>query len=587
MNKTIFKVIKKSRLASFLAAALITAAVPALLFNNASPAAAADAAAPAAIGARGDTINTFKQMLSAYTYSATEKGINVKERGVASDGSGVLPEIQKLVDELGAKGGGTLYFPAGTYGINGDINIRSNVKLVGSGSSTTILVQKKANSALIRLDDISNTIISDMTIDQTKVVHTAGQSNHGIYAKGVNKLGIKNVLLKGPFQQSGNERGDGIYIRHSSASGDSQNVVMFNVVSEGASRNGISMVGAENVWLENITLHKFSGNINAALDLEPEAGDSVKMVTVNGLNASGENINLYTHQGTVSDILFQNVSLPKNQFYMEGNVSNVVIDASEASMMSMNGAKTDLGVPRSVFVKNSSFKALPSSSQAVYLKGGSVTFDNTEFVGGTKAAVHDVGTSGTVTIRGSIVRDSQAQGILAYKAESLQLSDNKIYNNAKNGLMLGNRKSAMKSVVLSGKNQIYNNGASGLRIELPAGSVDLTGAVVTGNREEGIFLISCKSAVIGSNSIGSNGGRGILLSDYDTSRTITNVVIKDNMINNEKGTQQYGIQVTDGPGVLKNVQITGNKIVGSLKQNLLIGPKAAIPSITAFNNILG
>jgi parallel beta-helix repeat protein len=405
-----------------------------------------------------------------------------------------------------------------------------------------------------------------------------------VFITGSYRIGLKGLTLLGPFEQNGNERGDGIYIRHSKSVGDSKMIVIMDCTSEGASRNGISMVGAENVWIENVVLKNFSGAINAALDLEPEAGDTVKMVTVKNLTVSGENVNLYTHEGTVTDVLLQNIKLPNDKFVLEGNVSNVQIESSEASMLSMEAASTDIGEPRSVVVRNSVFAA-GSNPQAVFLAGESVTFEQCEFIGGTKAAVRDTGTSESITIRNSVIRGSAADGVIIYKPKRIELSGNKVYDNARDGLQLGNKNSPILTASITGGNEVYNNGRNGMLVEMPKANIVITGAVISGNKENGIFLTGSLSASIASNTISSNK-KGIFVSDYDTARSITNVTIIDNTITNPGGTQQYGIHIVKGSGVMTNVQVWNNTVTGSLTQNMLITPKAAVSAVQAAGNQL-
>jgi len=538
-----------------------------------------------AIGARGAGFDSFKQSVINYAFTGCA-GINcvdVRDRGIIADGRDVLNSLQRIVDELGSRGGGTIYLPQGLYGINGSLDLKNKVTLVGDGSAT-ILRQRKQGSALLMLHNVSDVMIANMTIDQAAIVHQVGQSNHGVFLSGVSRVGLKGLTLKGPFQDNGNQRGDGIYMRHSAELGNSRIVVVLDCTIEGASRNGIALVGAEHIWLENISMSNFSGNPNAGLDLEPEAGDTVKLVTVKNMSIIGEEINLYTHQGRVFDILLDHIWIPDNRIFIEGNIRFVQLQNSTATGLTMVGADSDLGKPRAITVLETTFVNM-NNSETVYLAGESVTFDSCLFVGGTVAAVRDTGSTDRVIIRNSTIRGSKGDGISIYRPARIELVGNKVYNNARDGMLLGVRTSPVTSVVLSGNNEIYGNGRDGIRMEVPQASVSITGANIHHNEQNGLFLTGAASANIRGNTFDSNK-RGIFVSDYDVTRIIRNVSIIGNTVTNTDKTQAYGIYVNDGPGVMENIVVRNNTISGSSSENLFIKPPLPNPNIVADGNVL-
>jgi len=544
------------------------------------------AAEPApTIGARGAGFDSFKQSVVDYAFTGCSAAncVNVQDRGIVADGRDVLNGLQRIVDELGARGGGTVYLPQGLYGINGSLDLKNKVTLVGDGSAT-ILRQRKQGSALLMLHNVSDVMIANMTIDQAAIVHQVGQSNHGVFLSGVSRVGLKGLTLKGPFQHEGNQRGDGIYMRHSAELGNSRIVVVLDCTIEGASRNGIALVGAEHIWLENVSMSNFSGNPNAGLDLEPEAGDTVKLVTVKNMSIIGEELNLYTHQGRVFDILLDNIWIPDNRIFIEGNIRFVQLQNSTATGLTMVGADSDLGKPRAITVLETTFVNM-DNSETVYLAGESVTFDSCLFVGGTVAAVRDTGTTERVTIRNSTIRGSKGDGISIYRPARIELADNKVYNNARDGMLLGVRTSPVTSVVLSGNNEIYGNGRDGIRMEVPQASVSINGANIHHNEQNGLFLTGAASANIRGNTFDSNK-RGIFVSDYDVTRIIRNVSLISNTVTNGAGTQLYGIYLNDGPGVMENVVVRNNTISGSTTENLYIKPPLPNPNIVVEGNVL-
>jgi polygalacturonase len=83
--------------------------------------------------------------------------------------------IQTAIDNAAAAGGGTVPIPAGTYLLDGHVVLKSNVKLIGVGSSTVLkagpgfLTTTGPNGGypLITTDGAQNVTIEDLTADQS------------------------------------------------------------------------------------------------------------------------------------------------------------------------------------------------------------------------------------------------------------------------------------------------------------------------------------------------------------------------------------------------------------------------------------
>ncbi len=103
-------------------------------------------------------------LLFATALAAAESAVNVQELGAVADGKTRCTEaIQKAIDQCNAGGGGTVYFPPGTY-LSGTIFLKSNVTLnlaagatlLGSGdladypAITPKKVQSRANAYNLR-----------------------------------------------------------------------------------------------------------------------------------------------------------------------------------------------------------------------------------------------------------------------------------------------------------------------------------------------------------------------------------------------------------------------------------------------------
>jgi len=74
---------------------------------------------------------------------------NVLDAGVVADGTtNVANSITLLGAALWAAGGGTLYFPAGTYMLGATVTLFSNVEYVGDGRDATILIKNHGGTML-------------------------------------------------------------------------------------------------------------------------------------------------------------------------------------------------------------------------------------------------------------------------------------------------------------------------------------------------------------------------------------------------------------------------------------------------------
>ena len=77
-------------------------------------------------------------MLSAALLTAAPRAFDVTQFGAAADGKTLAtPAINKAIDAASATGGGTVYFPAGTF-LSGSIHLKSNVALYLDAGSTIL-----------------------------------------------------------------------------------------------------------------------------------------------------------------------------------------------------------------------------------------------------------------------------------------------------------------------------------------------------------------------------------------------------------------------------------------------------------------
>ena len=112
-------------------------------------------------------------------------GENVRSHGAKGDGStDDLTAIQAALDAATAtNGGATVWFPPGTYFINGNLNVSSNTRILGSGNST---IQQTLNSTggshvIFEIGaGVTNVWVEAMRFDGQRASATAASNNSSI-----------------------------------------------------------------------------------------------------------------------------------------------------------------------------------------------------------------------------------------------------------------------------------------------------------------------------------------------------------------------------------------------------------------------
>ena len=117
---------------------------------------------------------------------------NVKAFNAVGDGSTDDSfAVSRALSSLASLGGGTLYFPKGTYLVDA-INIGSNnIRVIGDGIGNSIIRGK--NGGAISISYASNILIEDIEIDGNR--RTPGTIGHGIRCAGGINISIRNVKV--------------------------------------------------------------------------------------------------------------------------------------------------------------------------------------------------------------------------------------------------------------------------------------------------------------------------------------------------------------------------------------------------------
>ncbi len=158
--------------------------------------------------------------------------------------------------------------PIRTTRSNQEIRFESGVVLMAKAGAFL-----GTNDSLFTATGGSNVVISGYgaTFKMRKDDYTQPPYPAGEWRAGINLLGVANVTVKGlTISYTG---GDGIYVSGANASDYSENVTIKDVVVDSAYRNGISVISAKNLLIDNAVIVNTSGtDPQYGIDFEPNDG---------------------------------------------------------------------------------------------------------------------------------------------------------------------------------------------------------------------------------------------------------------------------------------------------------------------------
>ncbi|MBR2569150.1 MAG: right-handed parallel beta-helix repeat-containing protein [Paenibacillus sp.] len=417
-----------------------------------------------------DYLDGLADNLKKINTSCKQKCINVKKRGVSASGKDVRVNLQKIIDEA-SKSQSTVYLPAGTYGIKGVLHLRNNVTLIGDGEKT-VLRQLQSNKELVSMENVRNVTIYNVKLDQSKVKHTTRESNHTIRIMNSAAIQMSKLVIKGSVSKSQQEYGDAIYVAQKKLySRKTEQIIAKNIVIDGASRNGIAVVGGQNMLFTDITLKNMSHKLNAAIDIEPDTGAEVRNIKFHNVEVKNENIHVWTETGTINNIVLDKVRALEGRLIIKGKVNNVLFTNGSAPYVTIEVEKDETLRPKNVKLLNSTFSNT-KLKEVVFMSGENIMIENCIIKGGTEYGVRDVGIKGYFVMKNTQVYNSKGDGVFLYRAKHVELIGNEVSENKNYGVMLGNTsRSTVDTVVISGKNQFYNNGRDEIQIRLPKSKI--------------------------------------------------------------------------------------------------------------------
>jgi parallel beta-helix repeat protein len=282
-----------------------------------------------------DTLKTITKANLALAVAGPGSGsgggnfVSVVDFGAVLDGSAqTAAEINEAIDFVDERGGGTVWFPTGTYlvsGISGErIIVKDNVKLEFEAGCVINTGAHSGVSLVISINTQNQSTIENVVIEGNGLVingnRTATSTQYGLHLNCqsvghvLNNIIIRNVVVN-------DCRTDGLTIG-GNAGALPTNIYIYNVVCDNAYRNGASIIGGKRITIADSIFKNTNGSSpGAGFDLEPDASLLAEDIIFTNCRFDGnETHGLYAQAGlgTTNRVEVQNC-------YAEDNAQNGIV----------------------------------------------------------------------------------------------------------------------------------------------------------------------------------------------------------------------------------------------------------------------
>ncbi|HEY8354782.1 MAG TPA: glycosyl hydrolase family 28-related protein [Methylophilaceae bacterium] len=284
--------------------------------------------------------------------------VSVKDFGAVGDGiADDTSAINAAIAAVNAAGGGTVFFPAGTY-IVGDaggstgISLLSKVALRGAGiGATTIKLKDAADAHLINVaDGTIDVAVSDMTLD-------GNRANQTVFVHCLRVAGVTNLLAQNLEIKEAHRYGIGIQ------GGTNKNVRLVNLDIHDTGADGIDIKNRnddnEDIHISNVSVRSWGNDgtltAQAAIDCRgPIRADSIWISSPVQADAVGFRF----RQGELSEdngFGAHRASLSNFDIRMGAGATQIGVNVFARDVMVCNGYIT--GGLRGLLVQDSGFRA--------------------------------------------------------------------------------------------------------------------------------------------------------------------------------------------------------------------------------------
>lgn len=270
---------------------------------------------------------------------------NVKDAAYGATGDGVSDDtaaIQRAIDAVSAAGGGIVDIPAGNYMINtlyqtgnsyekAGLVLKSNIIVrIASGATLYAIPNGEKSYQMFSITHVDNVhIIGGRLIgDRDNHIGNLGQTGYGVRITDATNVVIED-LYAGEFW------GDGVFLGE-----NSKNITIYRVVCDHNRRQGMSIVGGQNVKiLESEFKHSDGTPPKSGIDIEPEGDYPIaKDIEVRGCLFEG-NATGFVVSNQYANSVAANITFADNT--VRDNISGVVLVGLKGGLVTGNKVYND------------------------------------------------------------------------------------------------------------------------------------------------------------------------------------------------------------------------------------------------------
>jgi hypothetical protein len=133
--------------------------------------------------------------ISAFNFIPEAEQAAIRDRSSTTDMTGYL---QAAIDHVEDEGGGCLCLPAGTYQVDGTLQLKQKVTVEGAGQRGSILLHTGTGNCLESIWPINSSTPVHIVVRSLGIVNDAGGSNSGagIYEQGGTYLLFEDLLIE-------------------------------------------------------------------------------------------------------------------------------------------------------------------------------------------------------------------------------------------------------------------------------------------------------------------------------------------------------------------------------------------------------
>jgi hypothetical protein len=496
-----------------------------------------------------------------------QETVSVKDFGAVGDGvTNDTAAIQAAIDAVSAAGGGILTFEPKTYIVRntsglGCLIAKSNVSLIGAGASTVIKLGAAAGACalLYSASAVSNIDIEGIVFDGNSAVITT-QDTYGVRLENVTRLNVDNCVFQ-------NLRLDGLLLGLTTLAKQVtiENSIFQNIGVVGVGANGIRVYKSRGLLINANYFYDF---IVSPIDTNPTPGGDLETNIVVTNN--------YIKNGAGWLPGYSSISLLADRVLCQGNTiiggGNIVVHDYSASGQTTSDYRvignsltnTDSGITvnqgenSNIIIADNVIKGFVQFGIHILnpnVPASAVT--NPTIV--TNNIVEDTNTDVTYTTT------NQPVCILIYNANNVLCSGNQcikprfagIWASASSNITITDNFIINQAGYAPSDLLTFNGGGILVSPGGFASPVDVDNVVINGN-----FVYNYLTTLSGSPSTSVRVGGICAYNDSSGAKTVENVVITNNMVNQGNG---IGVQTFS----LESCFIDGNSIFNAASGRLV------------------